>query len=175
MQLKLANVLSITATAYIVLAVGLFISAAAAYPMARDVELPWAIFLMGAVISLLLFGMMRSLATSGRRAIYLADRITDDLRKSEASLAEAQRMTQQLIEALPNPIFFKSPDGRYLGVNRAWEKFFGVSRETIIGKTVHDVYPDNREVADRLHAMDQGVVGSSWNSNLRDVDHDRRR
>src|SRR5687767_8826111 len=62
--------------------------------------LPWLIFLVGAVISWLLFGMIRSLATSGRRAVYLAERITRDLRESEASLAEAQRMTQQLIEAL---------------------------------------------------------------------------
>ena len=117
--------------------------------------LPWATLFAGALISLLLFGMIRSLAASGRHAVFLADRITQDLRKSEASLTEAQRMTQQLIEALPNPIFFKGTDGRYLGVNRAWEKFFGVPRETFIGKTVHDLYPDNQEVADRLHAMDQ--------------------
>ena len=117
--------------------------------------LPWATFLVGTVISLLLFGLIRSLATTGRRAVNLAERITQDLRKSEASLVEAQRMTQQLIEVLPNPIFFKGTDGRYLGVNRAWEKFFGVPRETFIGKTVHDLYPGNQEVANRLHAMDQ--------------------
>ena len=117
--------------------------------------LPWATLLAGILISLLLFGTIRSLATSGRRAIYLARRITGDLRKSEAGLAEAQRMTQQLIEALPNPIFFKSTDGRYLGVNRAWEEFFGVPRATFIGKTVHDLYPNNLEVADRLRTMDQ--------------------
>jgi diguanylate cyclase (GGDEF)-like protein/PAS domain S-box-containing protein len=109
----------------------------------------------GITISLLLFGLTRSLATTGSRAIELADRITDDLRKSEAGLAAAQRMTQQLIEALPNPIFFKDTDGRYLGVNKAWEKFFGVSRQAFIGKTVHDLYPNNPEVAQRLHAMDQ--------------------
>jgi len=117
--------------------------------------LPWAIFLVGALVSLLLFGLIRLLATTGKRAIYLAERITQDLRKSEANLAEAQRMTQQLIEALPNPIFFKGTDGRYLGVNRAWEKFFGVPRERFIGKTVHDLYPNNQEVADGLQAMDQ--------------------
>jgi CHASE1-domain containing sensor protein len=90
--------------------------------------LPWLALLTGAVISVLFFGLIRSLATSGRRALKLATQITQDLRASEARLAEAQRMTEQLIESLPNPIFFKGTDGRYLGVNRAWETFFGVPR-----------------------------------------------
>src|SRR4030095_5035858 len=117
--------------------------------------LPVATLLGGMTIALLLFGLTRSLATTGSRAIELANRITEDLRKSEASLVEAQRMTQQLIETLPNPIFYKDTDGRYLGVNKAWENFFGLSRETFIGKTVHDLYPHNPEVADQRDAMDQ--------------------
>jgi diguanylate cyclase (GGDEF)-like protein/PAS domain S-box-containing protein len=117
--------------------------------------LPWIVLAGGVIISLLLSGLIRSLATTGRRAAELANRITEDLRRSEASLAEAQRMTQQLIEALPNPIFFKGTDGRYLGVNKAWEAYFSTPREAFLGKSVHDLYPGNIEVADRLHAMDQ--------------------
>jgi diguanylate cyclase (GGDEF)-like protein/PAS domain S-box-containing protein len=77
------------------------------------------------------------------------------LRESEANLAEAQRMTQQLIEALPNPIYFKDTEGHYLGVNRAWEAFFGTPRKMFLGKTVHDLYPDSPEIAERLRADDQ--------------------
>ena len=117
--------------------------------------LPWVVFAGGIIISLLLSGLIRSLTTTGRRTVELANRITEDLRRSEASLAEAQRMTQQLIEALPTPIFFKGTDGRYLGVNKAWEAYFSTPREAFLGKSVHDLYPGNREVADRLHAMDQ--------------------
>ena len=120
-----------------------------------DRWLPWAVLLGGVTISLLLFGLIRSLATTGTRAVELANRITEDLRRSEASLAEAQRMTQQLIEVLPNPIYFKDTDGRYLGVNRAWETYFATPRGAFVGKTVHDLYPGNREIADRLHANDQ--------------------
>ena len=117
--------------------------------------LPWLLVAGGTIISLLLSGLIHSLATTGRRAIDLANRITGDLRRSEASLAEAQRMTRQLIEALPVPIFFKGTDGRYLGVNKAWEAYFSTPREAFLGKSVHELYPANREVADRLHAMDQ--------------------
>ena len=111
----------------------------------------------GGTISLLLFGLIRALASTSQRAAALAADITGDLRRSEASLAAAQRMTQEMIEALPIPFFFKDTNGRYLGVNRAWEKFFGVSRESFIGKTVHDRYPNNPEVAERLHAQDQAL------------------
>ncbi len=118
-------------------------------------QVPWIVLACGVVISLLLSGLIRSLASTGRRAAALAERITQDLRRSEASLAEAQRMTQQLIEAQPTPIFFKGTDGRYLGVNKAWEAYFGVPRETFLGKTVHDLYPNDPDVAARLHAMDE--------------------
>ncbi len=124
---------------------------------ASDRRLTAATFLGGLTISLLLFGLTRSLAATGVRALALAQSITEDLRASETSLAAAQRMTQELIEVLPNPIFFKGTDGRYLGVNRAWEKFFGVDRHSFVGKAVHDLYPNSPETADRLHAMDQAL------------------
>jgi diguanylate cyclase (GGDEF)-like protein/PAS domain S-box-containing protein len=133
----------------------LYFSARQGFGDAFDRWLPWVVLAGGITMSLLLFGLIRSLATTGSRAVELADRITKDLRRSEASLAEAQRMTQQLIEALPNPIYFKGTDGRYLGVNRAWEAYFGTPRDAFLGKTVHDLYPGNPEIADRLRAMDQ--------------------
>jgi diguanylate cyclase (GGDEF)-like protein/PAS domain S-box-containing protein len=119
--------------------------------------MPPTVLLGGIVISLLLFGLTRSLATSGSRAIALANSITEDLRKSEASLAEAQRMTQELIEVLPNPVFFKDTQGRYIGVNKAWEEYFGIARSQFIGKTVFELYPGNRDVAERLDAADQAL------------------
>jgi PAS domain S-box-containing protein len=84
----------------------------------------------------------------------------EQLHASEIALAEAQRMAQQLIEALPTPIYFKDTGGRYLGVNKAWEAFFGTAREHFVGKTVHALYPDTPDVADRLEADDQLLFSS---------------
>ena len=105
-----------------------------------DRLMPWLVLVGGVTISLLLFGLVRALGTSGQ-------------------YAEARRVAQELIEALPVPIFFKGTDGRYLGVNKAWENFFGIPRNAFIGKTVHDLYPHDRDAADRLHASDQVL----WN------------
>lgn len=58
----------------------------------------------------------------------------------------------ELIDRLPVPMFFKSRDGRYLGVNKAWEELFGMSRASFLGKQVRDLYPQNPEIAEK-HAI----------------------
>ena len=61
----------------------------------------------------------------------------------------------ELLEALPVPVFFKSRDGRYLGVNKAWEDFFGIPRREFVGKRVADLYPQMPAIAERHAAMDK--------------------
>jgi len=58
----------------------------------------------------------------------------------------------ELLERLPVPMFFKSRDGRYLGVNKAWEELFGLKRATFLGKLVRDLYPRNPQIAEK-HAL----------------------
>jgi PAS domain S-box-containing protein len=65
------------------------------------------------------------------------------------------RIAQELIEVLPIPVFFKGRDGKYLGVNRAWEAFFGVNRGDIVGGRVTDLYPNAPAVATRHREMDE--------------------
>jgi len=61
----------------------------------------------------------------------------------------------RLVDALPVPVFFKSRDGRYLGVNRAWEQFFGIPAQSFIGKHVADLYPGDPAIAEKHAAMDR--------------------
>jgi PAS domain S-box-containing protein len=57
-----------------------------------DALLPWVVLVGGMLSSALLFGVLSSLASSRSRAVAIANTITKDLRRSEASLAEAQRI-----------------------------------------------------------------------------------
>ncbi len=57
-----------------------------------------------------------------------------------------------LLETIPIPVFYKDRQGRYLGFNKTFETLFGFTRESLIGKTVFDVYPD--ELAQVYYAMD---------------------
>ena len=68
---------------------------------------------------------------------------------------DALRLAREMIEVLPVPVFFKGRDGHYLGVNKAWETFFGVARHEFLGKEVHQLYPQSPAVADKHYAMDQ--------------------
>src|SRR5690349_18622441 len=60
----------------------------------------------------------------------------------------------KLVASLPVPVFFKSRDGRYLGVNRAWEQLFGVPASQFLGKKVADLYPQHPAIAERHARMD---------------------
>src|SRR3989441_3594072 len=80
------------------------------------------------------------------------------VRRAKAGSPAPVDAALQLVEALPVPMFVKSRDGRYLGVNRAWEEFFGVSRESFLGKQVKDLYPQNPAIAEKHLEMD----GQLW-------------
>jgi PAS domain S-box-containing protein len=82
------------------------------------------------------------------------------LGRGSEELPAQMQLAQELIEALPVPVFFKARDGRYLGVNRAWEEFFGITRDEFLGKTVHELYPQSPGVAEKHFAMDLEL----WNS-----------
>ncbi|MBF0574167.1 MAG: PAS domain-containing protein, partial [Desulfamplus sp.] len=51
-------------------------------------------------------------------------------------------LQQEWLQKVPTPIFYKDVSGRYLGCNRAFEEFMNIERNNIIGKTVHEVWPE---------------------------------
>lgn len=63
---------------------------------------------------------------------------------------------QQLIDAIPSPIFYKNARGLYQGCNKAFEAFTGLSKEEIIGKTVYDIAP--KDLAEKYHEMDAALL-----------------
>lgn len=62
-------------------------------------------------------------------------------KNSEARLAKEIEFQKILLEAVPGPVFYKDLDGTYLGCNKSFEKFVGISREKILGKKVSDFLP----------------------------------
>ncbi len=76
-------------------------------------------------------------------------------RKAELEVKEQLHFTAQLIDAIPNPIFYKDEHGRYLGCNSAFEQMIGCRRDEILGKTVYELSP--RELADVYYAADKSL------------------
>lgn len=76
-------------------------------------------------------------------------------KQAELALQNSLHFSRQLIEVIPSPVFYKDQDGRYLGCNDAFERFTGMRREDIVGKTVYDI--TSGELAERYHAADQAL------------------
>ena len=53
--------------------------------------------------------------------------------------SEQLTFLQTLIDAVPNPIFYKDIKGVYIGCNRAFEEYRNTRREELIGKTIADL------------------------------------
>jgi len=60
---------------------------------------------------------------------------------------------QNLIDTVPSPIFYKDADFRYLGCNRAFERYIGLNRSALLGKTVFEIAP--AELAEVYQRADQ--------------------
>ncbi|HZE62024.1 MAG TPA: PAS domain S-box protein [Burkholderiales bacterium] len=71
----------------------------------------------------------------------------------------------KLVDSLAVPVFFESRDGRYLGVNRAWEEFFGLKGESFIGKQVADLYPQDPAIGERHADMDRQLYAHPGRQN----------
>ncbi len=63
-----------------------------------------------------------------------------------------------MLDALPVPIFFKDAAGAYLGFNAAFERYLGIPRARLLGKTVFDVAP--ADLAETYRAADEALLRS---------------
>ncbi len=76
-----------------------------------------------------------------------------DRKRIESRLLESVAFMQNLMDAMPHPVFYKDAEGRYLGCNRAFEQIYGLRRDEIIGKDSRQVAP--RDLADHDAATDR--------------------
>ena len=68
------------------------------------------------------------------------------------------RFQQTLLNTMPSPVFYKDASCRYLGCNKAFEAFVGFSRDELIGKTPHEIWP--KDLADRYLQQDLALLES---------------
>lgn len=61
------------------------------------------------------------------------------LKKLQKKLENSNLMIITMINSLPDPIFYKDKDGKFMGFNRAYEEVFGVNSKDLLGKTVLDL------------------------------------
>lgn len=68
-------------------------------------------------------------------------------------IKEQSQSLTELVDLLPIPIFYKDRKGVYLGCNKAFEEFIKLSREELVGKTVHELF--SKEKSDVYFQKDE--------------------
>ncbi|MGB8517161.1 MAG: diguanylate cyclase, partial [Gallionella sp.] len=89
----------------------------------------------------------------GQAALLCIGTDISEQQRIETALQDNLRFAQQVIEDIPNPIFYKDCAGHYLGCNAAFENYLGMRRDEIVGRTVYDISP--KDLAERYFAADQ--------------------
>ncbi|MBI4965773.1 MAG: PAS domain S-box protein [Desulfomonile tiedjei] len=77
-------------------------------------------------------------------------------KEAEDSLRHLSDFQQALIDSIPNPVFYKDAEGKYLGCNEAFAAVVGLSKEQVVGRSVYEVI--SRDVADIWSARDREII-----------------
>ncbi len=78
--------------------------------------------------------------------------------QTKQALHESQQLLRGIIDNTTAVVYVKDPAGRYLLVNHQYETLFGFDKEQIIGRTDHDLFP--QEIANAFRQNDLKVLGA---------------
>lgn len=76
--------------------------------------------------------------------------------QAEAALRREQLLLRNVIDSIPDLIFYKDQDSVYLGCNKAFEEFAGHSESELVGRTDTELF--GPEVGDFFHEMDRKMM-----------------
>ena len=74
------------------------------------------------------------------------------------SLSDLDQRFKSFMDNTPAVAYMKNLDGRYVHVNRAYEKLIGMSEADMLGRTDHDLWPT--EIADSFRETDKRVMST---------------
>lgn len=77
-------------------------------------------------------------------------------KRAEVALQKSEARLQAILDFSPAMIFLKDSEGRYLHVNRQFERAFHIANDDIVGKTDADVFLPPQAAA--FHANDRKVL-----------------
>ncbi|RDH82497.1 MAG: hypothetical protein DIZ80_09430 [endosymbiont of Galathealinum brachiosum] len=82
----------------------------------------------------------------------------DTLKKLRHEKSETEQRMLSIMNHTPAVIYAKDRGGRYIFINQKWEQLFDKKRKGIIGKTDHEIFP--QEFAEKFTQNDKAVLTS---------------
>jgi diguanylate cyclase (GGDEF)-like protein/PAS domain S-box-containing protein len=74
---------------------------------------------------------------------------------------QEQVLLVSLINSIPDLIFYKDPNGVYLGCNKAFEEFSGRREQELVGRTDMEIFPEKMAVLFRKMDLEMMTSGAS--------------
>ena len=84
--------------------------------------------------------------------------IQNSLDKTSSEFVEQQLQFHSILNSIPEIIFYKDPDGKYMGANSAYEELVGRYGDDLVGLTDNDLFPT--DVANKFRMKDMEVMCS---------------
>jgi PAS domain S-box-containing protein len=91
-------------------------------------------------------------------------RKTLKLQKTQGILERQKIMLESLLHSIPDPIYFKDMDNRYLGCNWAFEAFTGKKSADILGKSDEELFADTSVPS--FQSLDYAMLQSGTTKHL---------
>jgi diguanylate cyclase (GGDEF)-like protein/PAS domain S-box-containing protein len=79
-------------------------------------------------------------------------------KQAEKTIENTLLFQQELMNAIPSPVFYKNADCVYIGGNKAFEQYMGMQPEQFIGKTVYDIAP--ADLAEKYDKADKELLNN---------------
>jgi PAS domain S-box-containing protein len=79
-------------------------------------------------------------------------------RAAENALADQLLYQRALLDTVPNPIYIKDKEARFIGCNLAYEQAFRTKREMLVGKTVHELPHIPPEMREAIYQRDREIL-----------------
>jgi PAS domain S-box-containing protein len=83
-------------------------------------------------------------------------------KQAEKALLDNLEFMTTLIDTIPNPVFYKDADGKFLGCNIAYAETLGVTKEHLLGRRLIDVKSIiGSDMARHYHRQDMRLIENS--------------
>jgi PAS domain S-box-containing protein len=87
-----------------------------------------------------------------------------DRKQAEEALRQSETKYRTLVENIPQKVFIKNRDSRYVSCNQNFAQDLGIRPEEVLGKTDYDFFP--KELADKYRADDKRIIETGRNENI---------
>jgi diguanylate cyclase (GGDEF)-like protein/PAS domain S-box-containing protein/putative nucleotidyltransferase with HDIG domain len=89
------------------------------------------------------------------------------LEAAEEACRRGEDLVRTIIDSTRAVVYLKDPEGRYRLINRRWAELFGVTQESVVGQTDHDIFPP--EIADAFRSHDVEILAGGHAVELEEV------